>query len=89
MSDKIKLYKKILNVMSKAPSLEKDANVGTGRNSYKAVSEKQVLNAIKPLLIEEKIIVLPIEGEIKEVTEPYTVTDDNGNMSQKIKTFTP
>ena len=43
------LYKKMHAVMSETKSLERDKEVGYGRNAYKAISESNVLNEIKPL----------------------------------------
>ena len=65
------LYEKIWNVMNETPSLEKNMNVGYGNNSYKAVSEKEVLNAIKPLLKKYKLVALPVVGEMSESVETF------------------
>ena len=44
------LYEKMFKVMEESEGIEKNMTVGFGSNSYKAVSEASVLNAIKPLL---------------------------------------
>lgn len=66
-----KLAMKIYNVMSKTEGLTKDMTVGSGNNSYAAVSESAVLNMIKPLLIEEKLICIPSSGTIQEHVTTY------------------
>lgn len=66
-----KLAMKIFNVMSKTEGLSKDMEVGKGSNAYKAVSEAAVLNMIKPLLIEEKLICLPSSGTVQEHVTVY------------------
>ena len=86
--NKIKLYQKIHAVMCEAPSLEKDTNVGTGKNSYKAISEKVVLNSLKPLFVKHKLICIPVDGEINEILEPYVITDYNGKDAKKVKALT-
>lgn len=61
------LYQKIHAVMCESESLEKNLTVGTGTNSYKAVGESEVLNAIKPLFKKYGLIILPVSGVIGEV----------------------
>ena len=55
--------------------VEKGVTVGAGtRGEYKAVGEKDVLNVIKPLLKQEKLICLPYDGTIEDyvnITEAY------------------
>jgi len=61
------LAMKIYNVMNESISLEKNTTVGQGtKGEYKAVGEKEVLNAIKPLLKKYKLIILPVDGTIEE-----------------------
>jgi hypothetical protein len=57
------LYEKMFNVMSESTGLEKDMSVG---GQYKAISEKMVLNEIKPLLKKYKLIIIPIKAEIEQ-----------------------
>ena len=60
MEKNINLYKKLHAVMSETESIEKSLTVGEGKNAYKAVSEKAVLNGIKPLLKKHGLILFPI-----------------------------
>ena len=46
------IYKKMLALSSEISNVVKDMTVGTGKNSYRAASESNVLAAVKPL--EEK-----------------------------------
>ncbi|NCB47015.1 hypothetical protein EOM81_08370, partial [bacterium] len=71
------LWQKIHAVMTESESLEKSLVVGEGRNSYKAVGEAEVLNNLKPLLKKHKLICLPVDGEITEVSGT-TETEYNG-----------
>lgn len=57
------LYQKIFNVMNNSKSLEKDMNVA---GQYNAVSEKVMLNVVKPLLKENGLIIIPISAEVSE-----------------------
>ena len=54
------LYKKIHMVMVESEAIEKKMTVGEGKNSYKAVSEAAVLNAIKPLLKKHGLVMFPV-----------------------------
>ena len=67
------LATKIYNVMIATEGLTKDMSVGKkgGVNTYAAVSEKAVLNMIKPLLVKEKLICIPKDGDITENTVTY------------------
>ena len=64
------IYKKIFEVMNKSKGLEKDMNVA---NQYNAVSEKAMLNTIKPLIKNAGLIIFPCNTEINQV--------QNGNKS--------
>jgi len=72
------LYEKIYNVMLQSKALEKDLSVG---GQYKAISEASVLNEIKPLLKEHKLVLFPIEstatqnGKITQITAKYKIVD--------------
>jgi len=80
-----KLAMKIYRVMCDVPSLEKDMVVGKGtKGEYKAIGEKTVLNAVKPLFIREKLIIFPSKTETVEVTETYV----DGYGKNKLKSMT-
>lgn len=63
------LYEKIYAVMCDTESIDKSMTVGYGNNSYKAVSEKDMLNMIKPLLKKHRLVCLPVAGEMHESCE--------------------
>ena len=71
------LYAKIHAVMCESESLEKNLTVGSGSNSYKAVGEAEVLNAIKPLFKKHGLIILPVSGTIAEMNSTVE-TEYNG-----------
>lgn len=60
------LYKKMHDVMCESEGIEKNLTVGSGGNSYRAVGESSVLNAIKPLLKKHGLILFPVEAKIDE-----------------------
>lgn len=62
-----KLAMKLYEVMCKTEALEKNLTVGKNtKGEYKAIGEASVLNMIKPLFKEYKLILLPRTGEISE-----------------------
>ena len=89
-----KLAMKIYNVMCDSEAIEKKMTVGKGSNSYKAIGEADVLNAIKPLLKKHKLIIIPIDVEITEHINQYTksntyngktTTDDKARLMTQLK----
>ena len=77
--DNLKLYQKMYAVMNESESIEKSMTVGSGNNSYKAVSEASMLNLIKPLFKKYKLIVFPIDGDISENVMTWEKTDNYKN----------
>ena len=65
------LYKKMHQVMVESEAIEKKMTVGEGKNSYKAVSEAAVLNAIKPLLKKHGLVMFPVGVRISESFQEY------------------
>ena len=65
------LYKKMHAVMVESEAIEKKMTVGEGKNSYKAVSEAAVLNAIKPLLKKHGLVIFPVGVRISESFQEY------------------
>lgn len=65
------LYKKMHMVMVESEAIEKKMTVGEGKNSYKAVSEAAVLNAIKPLLKKHGLVIFPVGVRISESFQEY------------------
>jgi hypothetical protein len=62
------LYEKLFEVMKseEVGNINKNMVVGNGRNSYKGVSEKAVLEPIRKLFIEHRLLILPIGVEVNE-----------------------
>ena len=78
------LYEKIYNVMAESSALEKDMSVG---GQYKAISEKMVLNEIKPLLKKHKLILIPIDVDVEQkdkltvISAKYKIIDIETRLS--------
>jgi hypothetical protein len=82
------LYEKMFNVMNESEAIEKNMEVGTGKNAYKAVSEATILNMVKPLFKKYKLIIFPIGGEIKDHCMTWDKTDYDGKVSQTLRAMT-
>ena len=82
------LYEKMFKVMEESEAIEKSMTVGSGKNAYKAVSEAAMLNAIKPLFKKYKLIIFPIDGEIKDHVMTWDKTDYNGNTTKNLRAVT-
>ena len=87
--ENLKLYQKMYAVMNESEAIEKSMTVGSGNNSYKAVSEASMLNLIKPLFKKHKLIVFPIDGEISENVMIWEKTDTYKNtVSNNLRAIT-
>ena len=64
------LYEKMYKVMCESKALEKKMEVA---GQYKAVSEQAMLNEVKPLLKNNKLIIFPVKSEVTQLP--------NGNKS--------
>lgn len=74
MEHKLNIYQRMLKAQSMINTVSKNLSVGTGNNTYKAVSERDVLDAVKEAEKECGIYSYPYEREIyeqKETTSKY------------------
>jgi hypothetical protein len=88
MDKPIGLYEKIYNVMCDSEAVEKSMVVGSGKNSYKAVSEAAMLNMVKPLFKKYKLIIFPVDGDIKDNVMTWDKTDYDGKTSKTLRAMT-
>lgn len=72
------IYEKIQAVSEEIKNVEKNLTISAGQSSYKAVSEKDVLNAVKKAEVKFKIISIPYKQEIikQEVIESINKYND-------------
>ena len=75
------LYQKIAAVMKKVDYLQKDGKVEFKTTKYKAISEEKVTMAVRKALVEEGLVILPIEqehsreGTLSIVNTKYKIVD--------------
>lgn len=84
------IHEKIMNIMKKVEYLAKDDKVEFGNTKYKALSEEKVTNIMRKAMLEENIVVYPIEmtesrdGNITHVHVKYKMVDTTDNTSIEV-----
>lgn len=68
------LYEKMYLVMKDSEAIEKNMTVGSYGNTYKAVSEASVLNAVKPLLRKHGLILFPVKIESNDRVDVFNTS---------------
>lgn len=82
------IYEKLSLITTELGAVAKNLNVGTGKSSYKAVGEADVLAAVKPLEAKYKVYSYPVSRKIIESgTIENESTDYNGNKTIKKQLF--
>ena len=74
MSD-LNIYQRISKITTELGTVAKNLNVSTGKSSYKAVSEKDVKDAVKPLEDKYGVLSFPVD---KEIVESDLIEDVSG-----------
>ncbi|NBI28316.1 ERF family protein [Chengkuizengella marina] len=92
MGDKTGLYQKMLKVMSEVDYLQKDNKVEFEttkyKTQYKAISEEKVTTSVRTALVENKLVVFPIEqkhskdGNLTTVDVKYKIVDAETGESE-------
>lgn len=70
---KVQLYQKMLNVYKAVDYLQKDDHVKFNNTNYKAISEEKVTSTVRAALVENGLIVFPIEQDHKKEGNLSTV----------------
>ena len=82
------IYEKMLAITAKMETVAKNLNVSAGKSSYKAVSERDVIDAVKPLEKEFGIYSYPHSREILESEQLESESEFNGNSVKKTTFYT-
>ena len=83
------VYEKMLNVMSKVGYLNKDGFVETSKGKgYKALTDEKVLTAIRPVLVEERLLMIPVKMDHRRTDEKVAAYDREGNQIEKVNRLT-
>lgn len=73
------IFQKMLAVENALATVAKNLDVGFGKNKYKAVSERDIIDAVKPLEAEYGIYSYPYSREVVE-SRTTDKTKDDGNV---------
>lgn len=72
------IYQKIHKIMQQVKYLQKDDDVSTGKNSsYKAITEEKVTTEVRKAMIENGVVIIPIEVTHSRTDE--VLKDQYGN----------
>lgn len=86
------ITKAILAVSKEITAIEKSMSVGTGGSSYKAVSDSVVRNTLRPEMIKQGLVILPVSVEAKTQVDRWEEIDNyakvEGAMKSKQSIFT-
>ena len=86
---KLNIYQRINKIKSEVGSVGKDVTIGTGRNSYKAVSHDAVLNTVNQLMIDNGVVSHVMDVKMDVDREKYTALDyQTKSPIEKTRTFT-
>ena len=82
------LTKAIIAVMKAVKGIEKSMTVGTGSNSFKGVSDKDVKNIIGEAMQNNGLCIIPIDIDAKTRVDRWTETGGQYGDKQKQSVFT-
>lgn len=71
----LNIYQRISKITTELETVSKNLNVSTGKSSYKAVSERDVKDAVKPLEDKYGVLSYPVD---KEIIDQDLVEDATG-----------
>ena len=77
------IFEKMLHIQTEIPTVAKNLNVETGKNSksYKAVSERDVKDAVKPLEAKYRVYSYPVT---KELIDTDTIAQKSQSGERKV-----
>lgn len=81
------IYEKLLCITSEIKNVNKNLEVGVGKNSYKAVGEADVLHAVKQLEKAYGVYSYPCKREIVDRAILETEKEYNGNVTRSNQVF--
>lgn len=81
------IYEKLLQITSEIKNVNKNLEVGIGKNSYKAVGETDVLSAVKVLEEKYKVYSYPYKREVIDRAILETEKEYNGTVTRGNQIF--
>jgi hypothetical protein len=88
MESKVELWKAMAGVMADVKNIDKSMTVGSGQNSYKGVSDKDVKLVIGQAMQKHGLIMIPKSYETNLTVDRWEEADKyNGGVKQKQSVF--
>lgn len=81
------IYQKMAAATAEMETVSKNLEIVAGRNSYKAVSERDVIDAVKKIEAKHGIYSFPVKRSITESDALESETNYNGNVQKKTTFF--
>lgn len=82
------IYEKLSAITTELGVVAKNLNVSAGKSTYKAVSERDVLDSVKPLEAKYKVYSYPVYRETMESEQLESEITYNGNTTKKTTFYT-
>lgn len=82
------IYEKMLKITDELQTVAKNLTVGTGNNQYKAVSERDILDAVKPLEVKHGIYSYPVSRRVLESNLLESENEYKGKVTKKTTLMT-
>ena len=79
----LNIFQRLSRISTEVGTVAKNLDVGYGRSSYKAVSESDVLRAVKPVEAKYGIYSYPVDREILETGVITNTRPDGSEVSQR------
>lgn len=86
--EKMNIYEKMLAVQTELQTVAKNLSVSTGKSSYKAVSEKDILDNVKPLEAKYRIYSFPLTRTIVESRDYESESNGYAKLSRYLRICT-
>ena len=77
------IFEKMSAITCELQTVAKNMTVGTGNNKYKAVSERDILDAVKPIEAKHGVYSYPVSRTILESNLLESESTYNGNTTKK------
>lgn len=77
------ITKAILAVSQEVTAIEKSMSVGAGNSSYKAVSDSLVRNTLRPEMLKQGLVILPISVDAKTRVDRWEEVDGYSKETPK------
>lgn len=84
----LNIFQRVAAITAELGTVAKNLNVSAGKGSYKAVSERDIIDAVKPLEAKYRVYSYPSNRMILESETLETEKTYNGNTSKSTTFFT-